>query len=300
MNDKEKIEQIKESKSRNDACIRVYGYSNSVSINKLKIFIQTNDINVSHWAKKKKYCPQCGLVVSKKDNRFCNSKCSATYNNLQRQPMSVEQKEKISNGMRNYFEQTKTKIITRPIIKRIYKDRRHTCLQCGNDLTLSQQRGYNLFCSNHCAAVYRMNDPKIKAKVIATIKQKIANGTHKGWQVRPQMSYPELFFKKVFEEQGLIDKCRINDPINKRDLGLNDYNNYFLDFHFFYHKLDLEIDGKQHQQPDRIIHDKERDSVLIANGYDVYRIKWRSINTENGKKYIENEINKFIEYYNNK
>jgi hypothetical protein len=31
----------------------------------------------------------------------------------------------------------------------------------------------------------------------------------------------------------------------------------------------------------------------------VYRIEWKSINTQTGKDYIKNEIDKFIKYYKN-
>ena len=57
----------------------------------------------------------------------------------------------------------------------------------------------------------------------------------------------------------------------------------------------LEIDGKQHEY--RKDHDKIRDKILKDNGFNVYRIKWKSINSEKGKNYIENEINKFLDFY---
>jgi very-short-patch-repair endonuclease len=82
-------------------------------------------------------------------------------------------------------------------------------------------------------------------------------------------------------------------------LGLNEPYNYFLDFYFHNKKIDLEIDGKQHEYKDRKISDKKRDEALIKNGIKVYRIKWKNINTENGKRYIQDEIQKFLEFYHN-
>jgi len=32
-------------------------------------------------------------------------------------------------------------------------------------------------------------------------------------------------------------------------------------------------------------------------GIKVYRIKWKTINNEKGKKYIKNEIKKFLDFY---
>lgn len=63
-------------------------------------------------------------------------------------------------------------------------------------------------------------------------------------------------------------------------------------------KIDLEIDGKQHNYPERKKHDLERDSYLSNLGFIVYRIPWNEINTENGKKEMKEKINKFINFYN--
>ena len=88
-----------------------------------------------------------------------------------------------------------------------------------------------------------------------------------------------------------------NHPVNKRNLGLNNSCNYFLDFYIKNKNIDLEIDGKQHRS--RQEHDDFRDKILIENGYVVYRIKWKNINTDNGKTYMKNEIDKFLEFYKN-
>lgn len=50
---------------------------------------------------------------------------------------------------------------------------------------------------------------------------------------------------------------------------------YFLDFFIEENgiKIDLEIDGKQHEYDYNIEHDKERDYFLTHNNYIVYGIK---------------------------
>jgi very-short-patch-repair endonuclease len=48
----------------------------------------------------------------------------------------------------------------------------------------------------------------------------------------------------------------------------------------------------------RVDHDNERDKNLSKH-FNIYRIKWQSINSEAGKEYIKAEIEKFIKYYNN-
>jgi very-short-patch-repair endonuclease len=85
--------------------------------------------------------------------------------------------------------------------------------------------------------------------------------------------------KNILKNNGINYKH--NHPINKRDLGLNDACNYFLDFYIEDKKIDLEIDGNQHKF--RKEHDKKRDEILTKNGFIVYRIKWKNINTENKK-----------------
>lgn len=97
----------------------------------------------------------------------------------------------------------------------------------------------------------------------------------------------------------VLDKNNVkyihNHPVSKRDLGLDDNYNYFLDFYIEDKKIDLEIDGNQHKR--RKEHDEERDELLSKNGYIVYRIQWKSINSDNGKKYLKEEIDKFMEFY---
>ena len=60
--------------------------------------------------------------------------------------------------------------------------------------------------------------------------------------------------------------------------------------------VDLEIDGSQHKLVERIESDKVRSEALINNGFIVYRIEWKNINTEKGKEYIKNEIDKFLKF----
>lgn len=60
----------------------------------------------------------------------------------------------------------------------------------------------------------------------------------------------------------------------------------------------MEIDGKQHNYPDRYESDRKRDEVLTGLGYKVYRIPWNNINKEDGKLEMKSKIDKFIEFYN--
>lgn len=132
------------------------------------------------------------------------------------------------------------------------------------------------------------------------MKIRIKEGKHKGWQSRNILSYPERFFIRVLKRNKINNFCEPNYTIKKRDLGLDDDSNYFLDFYFEEKKIDLEIDGKQYELDERKESDKNRDKILTKNEIRVYRIKWKNINTKNGKNYIKNEIIKFLNFYNNK
>lgn len=61
-------------------------------MNKLKEFIEINDINTSHikikltrksYEENPKYCKYCGKIIpyEKRRNDFCDHSCSASYNN---------------------------------------------------------------------------------------------------------------------------------------------------------------------------------------------------------------------------
>lgn len=75
----------------------------------------------------------------------------------------------------------------------------------------------------------------------------------------------EKVFKQMLEDSGLLEKHKV----------IQQYNifNYKLDFAFIDIKLDVEIDGMQHYIKKEIIEkDKKRNSILIENGWTIYRI----------------------------
>ena len=275
------IEIINTSKSKNEILLKYFGYNNKRAYDELNNFITENNIDTHHLKKKIKYCPNCNNVVIKKGNKFCNSSCAATFNNKKR-ILSDETKNKIKNSLNNRFFK---RGITHEI-KRI-------CIICGNEFIIKRCLNGRLSkskcCSDECCLKLRHKNGKIIAN------ERIVNGTHKGWSTRNIISYPEQFFMTVLNDNNI--KFKHNYPINKRSLGLNNSCNYFLDFFIEDKNIDLEIDGKQHKS--RTEHDNFRDKILTENGYIIYRIKWKNINTKNGKQYMKNEIDKFLKFYNN-
>lgn len=55
---------------------------------------------------------------------------------------------------------------------------------------------------------------------------------------------------------------------------------WFIDFAFENLKIALEIDGKQHNLPERKISDALKDDFLVSQGWVVHRVKWKKISKE--------------------
>ena len=287
-----------ESFSINDLSEKIYGYTNGRTISKIKKIIEDCNIDISHFGlgkKKIKYerstrmCPICNkefeiqIGNAKKSNITCSHSCSNKYfqhgqNNLNFDKEKYEKRYlKVSNSLLKRGTSWN---------KGMYK--RKFCLNCKFELSFKKRK--QTYCSKIC-----QNESIIFREKLRNISiKKIENGTHIGWQSRNIESYPEKFFKKVLSNNFI--KYELNKAIPKKDLNMKENGNYFLDFYIKEGNIDLEIDGKQHKY--RKEHDEKRDEY-ISKYYNVYRIEWKSINTENGKLYMKNEIDKFIKYYNN-
>jgi very-short-patch-repair endonuclease len=282
-------EILKNSKSKNEVLLKFFGYSNKAAYDKLNEYINVNNIDVSHLKKKEKFCLNCGEKINKSVNKFCNKSCAATFNNKKRQSPTELTKLKTSKSLtgrrKNYCSKND--------INKVFKPKFSVCVICGKEFEVKRFKKFyskTTTCSNECHSKLK----SIRGKEV--MRESIKNGKHKGWNSRNIISYPEKFFIKVLGLNKI--KFKHNFPVLKKSLGLDSAYNYFLDFYIEDKRIDLEIDGKQHL--DRIEHDDERDGALIRNGYYVYRIKWKNINTESGKKYIKNEIRMFLEFYKNR
>ena len=268
-----KIESLN-CKSFYELSMKTFGYNNGKTYKKLIGILGNNFYDKEIIIKN---CKFCGKQIEN-HKTFCNSSCAASFNNKERGSHSEETKIKISNSL-----------LGREI--KIYDVK--YCKFCGKELTRTQLKRKSEYCSKKCAK----SDPNYKEQAKNKMYERIKNGLHKGWTSRNIISYPEKFFIKVLENNNI--KYNHNYVVNKRSLGLTDSSNYFLDFFIKDRMIDLEIDGGQHKLEDRIISDIERDKLLISNGYIVYRIKWKNINTIKGKEYIKQEIDKFLEFYKN-
>lgn len=221
-----------------------------------------------------KYCKYCSKELSQEYKTFCNRSCSASYNNKLRK-LSKETKNKISQSVIKYYS-TLTK-------KEIHK---RECVVC-HKLFLPRINNNGRIstcktCSKECSQILRQQNGKL------AIKKMMKNGTYKSWQTRNITSYPEKFWMKVLDNNNI--KYIREDFQTKK---------YFLDFLIEKNgiKIDLEIDGKQHNYVERKLHDAVRDEYLKNLGYVIYRISWNSINNDYGKNKMKNKINDFIIFY---
>lgn len=98
-------------------------------------------------------------------------------------------------------------------------------------------------------------------------------------------SYPETYFKEVFEKENIPLK-------HHYQIGL-----YQLDFYNLDKKIDIEIDGEQHYVDKRIKQsDKKRTRYLNKLGWKVFRIRWSDYQklTFSDKNFIINHIRQMI------
>jgi len=238
-------------------------------------------------------CKQCNNILSykKRRNKFCGSSCAGKYNNKNRDTSFINENFRLKH--REISIESNRKKYGDKYIPDYSYDTQKFCI-CGKELTYNQKVSKNIYCSNSCRA--NNVPPEVNDKIRKKLLERVKNGTHKGWSTRKIISYPEQFFIDVFNSRNILYKY--NFPINKRkDLGLDNSANYFLDFYFEDKKIDLEIDGSQHEN--RKEHDVTRDKNLSKIGIHVYRIKWKNINSKKGKSYITKEINNFLFFLKN-
>jgi very-short-patch-repair endonuclease len=276
MNEKE---IILSSSSMADLTVKLFGYANSVAKEKTIKILEKNGFGLDVFNGKnknlkyeriKKECPVCKKEFEtkkghSKETFTCSVSCANSLNPKRiKNPNPVKKK-------RIYIPVSNPKSSKPKLGKE--------CVICNSNFFGTKK---NRTCSKDCSNQLQRN----------IMNEKVLNGEHKGWATRNISSYPEEFFKVVLNNLNL--PYEFNFPVSKPSLGVKSSSSYFLDFYIQIgqRKIDLEIDGKQHEYPDRKESDQERDSLLIKNGYEVYRIKWKNPVTEENKIYIKSEIEK--------
>jgi very-short-patch-repair endonuclease len=206
-------------------------------------------------------CEICGKIVTEKygSGRFCSRACANTRKH------SKETKQKIQKALTKHTEIC-------------------YCSACGKVLDYRNTSGL-------CTKCYKHLPKSLNSKIKQSETMKSLG--YPRWNIqRNKPSYAEKFFTNVLENN------QIKYEFEKAVQNSNNHF-YYLDFYIEKNdsKIDLEIDGKQHEY--RKEHDNTRDTFLEKQGYHVYRISWNDINTESGKKLMQEKIDKFINFYIN-
>lgn len=224
-------------------------------------------------------CPKCGKLFEVqctqaaydkgRHRKYCSRSCANSH------ARTEESKKKVSDSLRKLYESRPTKNHHSEGYRQFYE---RVCIVCGKIFYTSHKLAE--CCSRQCTS----NKPGYRENLRKKALERIANGTHNGWNSRNISSYAEQFWVKVLDN---------NNIRYTREYHLD---KYFLDFYIVIgeRKIDLEIDGRQHKR--QVEHDNIRDAYIKSQGIEVYRIEWNCINTESGKNKMKAKIDAFLKY----
>lgn len=202
----------------------------------------------------------CGKPVpfiNRIKGKFCSRSCSAKKSSVNR-VRSEESNKKVAESLRAFGERNR-------------KRKCRPCLMCKEQFYSRHNKAK--FCSRPCVWEFDKKDPNARARKIQRgkkgMEEAMKKGNWKGWsgQGRRVESYPEKFIRELLNKH-----CEIpyepQYPVSR----------FSLDFAFLEQKVALEVDGKQHNYPERAAHDKRRDKKLASLGWIVIRIPWQPKN----------------------
>ena len=195
--------------------------------------------------------------------RFCSTKCSRGFSTKSKRK---EINAKLSNANKGKGHAN--------LIKE--------CKNCLNTFEVFWIKRNQECCSRSCSQSMKWKDESYK-KLMSTIASSNAIKKHAdpnikfGWTSRKKFdaSYPEQIAERVIQQHKIK---------YEREYAVHPY---FIDFALLDYMIAIEIDGKQHLLPERIISDAKKDKLLQESGWTVYRIKWPTDN-------IINEVTKIL------
>ena len=257
-----------------------YSYLNGKVGKALDDLISRFNLDCSHFdlnIKNRKYqivekkCPVCGIQFKTKsghsrEKTTCSQSCSNTHFASIRH--TEESKLKRSNTLRSKYGSTligsidekypleRIRVSKKRELKKLISFYEKICFFCHTSFVAKKLK--TKFCSGLCVQ-----------------KNLIAEGRHTGWRSRDKCN--RSWAEKYVEEKILNPMGYEKDIHFKTDFP---QGKWFIDFAFVNRKIAIEIDGKQHEYPDRQIKDAEKDAWLQANGWTVHRIKWKRITKE--------------------
>lgn len=183
--------------------------------------------------------------------------CRACSNSVVPRLSSAESKQKVSAAL---TKEKEPKLLS--------------CMHCQKVFSTLNVR---VTCSRECAVMLSGRRAAETMKI---------RGTCAGWHNRRgEPSYPEKYFMSVFQQEGIVGW--------KQELKVG---RWFIDFAFEDIKLAVEIDGRQHDLPDRIQSDKRKDEYLESLGWKVIRVRWFNPRTEKGKEHLHPQVKSLLTY----
>lgn len=261
-------------------------------------------------------CEKCGKPIESKfgTGRFCSRACANS------RTRSKESKQKTSESLKGHgmnFEQyvdgTKELylqgIVPRKRLKYYSIDMVYgidfvTCPYCQLRVSHLQQKHLITHQKTKADVLREFGDnylmvcenvSKKKSAASYDVQHKLlTEHKHIGWQSRNMRSYAEQFWCKILETYDI--KYQTEYVVHKRDLGVDDSSNYFLDF-LIDGYIDLEIDGKQHLYEDRAESDRKRDELISNHGFLIYRIPWVNPTNDYNKAIVKQQIDDFLSWY---
>ena len=227
------------------------------------------------WVSEQHTCDRCGKIMTEKygSGRFCSKSCACSREH------SEEEKDNIRKSLLKFYNKYDNLTNAVAPVKQ--------CRICGKGIKNNSKTGLCLYCLHNTEEGISI----MSANGKIGYQHKVENGTHKPWTSRNITSYAEKFWKTVLDNNNIQYEREYSVKLK--------YSHYFLDFYIEKNglKIDLEIDGKQHNYKDRADHDNSRDTYLTNYGFIVYRVRWNEINSENGKELMKQKINDFLDYY---
>jgi very-short-patch-repair endonuclease len=219
-----------------------------------------------------KTCPVCGVLFKTQLNHrdektTCSNKCSNIYfapskhtelSNLKR---SLKlSKEPFIGPIQQRLRLKKSSNDIEYVIVKVKSKYEHICEFCGNKWFSVKKN--SRFCSVQCVADYKSQ-----------------NNLHKGWASRSKLkpSYAEQYVI------NLLDELKITNITREYKVS-----KWFIDFADVERKLALEIDGKQHELPERKSSDEVKDQYLKNESWTILRVKWKKITKEFREELIKN------------
>lgn len=134
------------------------------------------------------------------------------------------------------------------------------------------------------------NNEQTKEKIRNARINYLKTNPNNAWRLGNKQSWPEIFFEKACERAKLNLEHQI----------IREYSifPYYIDFAFIDNLIAVEVDGSQHNEPNRKKKDEIRDAFLNDKGWKVFRIPADKLYNENDADKVIDELKAFLQTSN--